>query len=691
MLKKILFLIFLFSSINLFSQTYNLDSLSDLSFEDLIEFQLKIASVKQRSIQESPSVITLITKEEIENSGARNIVDILNLVPGFNFVHGSVGSVSLAIRGMAAAEGKVLFMLNGMILNDPIYGSFTLENRIVPEQISRIEIIRGPGSAKYGGYAGLSVINIITNKPENEAFEINFMHGAMSGELNSLNNVNLSYRKKIKDLGLSISMAAKQGDISSIYDFEDYFKQKRSMKDASKYFGINADILLNYKNLETTFSYGEYDYDNISNIGMAGLSGNVILNRRFDHFLSSAKYKLKLNENLIVSPKISYNYFIPYHLTARDGDETVLKNGDFYKLNAIRICLSTEVLYTPNENLNIMFGVENTSLKAEAKSLYIAFAPEIGNTADTYFDGKKNISLNSFGFYSQMDFFSSIINVTAGLRYDQHELAGKILVPRMALTKKIGKFHAKLLYGMAYRLPDIANITAAVKTENNGNIVINTDNGEIIKGNLHPEKIFSNELEFGFQTAKTLSININFFINQINDPVIYRFVNGLDTYSNFGDIRTEGVETSLFFKNKILDFKFNYSFYKVNKNTISLYKVDNDDDILIGIPAHKINLISSLKIFSNKIIITPSINYYSERHTAYREEGITLFSEKLESIIIANLFINFKLNNKITIGAGVYDILDSKFKYAAEIENLHAPLPTRSREFLIKLKYNIND
>ncbi len=111
----------------------------------------------------------------------------------------------------------------------------------------------------------------------------------------------------------------------------------------------------------------------------------------------------------------------------------------------------------------------------------------------------------------------------------------------------------------------------------------------------------------------------------------------------------------------------------------------------MGIPAYKLNLISSLKTFSNKIIITPSINYYSERHTAYRKEGITLFSEKLENIIIANLFINFKLNNKITIGAGVYDILDSKFKYAAEIENLHAPLPTRSREFLIKLKYNIND
>ncbi len=267
---------------------------------------------------------------------------------------------------------------------------------------------------------------------------------------------------------------------------------------------------------------------------------------------------------------------------------------------------------------------------------------------------------------------------------------GKIWVPRMALTKEIGKFHAKLLYGMAYRLPDIANITAAVETENSGDIKIN-NNGEFIKGNLHPEKIFSYELELGFQMVKTLSININFFRNQINDPVIYRFVEGLDTYSNFGDIGTEGFETSLFFKNKILDFKFNYSFYKVNKNTISLYKVDNNDDILLGIPAHKINLISSLKTFSNKIIITPSINYYSERHSAYRVEGVTAFSEKLESIIIANLFINFKLNNKITIGGGIYDILDSKFKYAAEIENLHAPLPTKSREFLIKLKYNINN
>ncbi|OQX99333.1 MAG: hypothetical protein B6I20_10045 [Bacteroidetes bacterium 4572_117] len=231
MIKKtinILLIVLSFANLKAQQDSINMDSLLNMSLEELLNLKISVATVKQKTIKESPSIVTLITKQEIENSGARNIVDVLNLVPGFNFVIGGVGSVSLGTRGLFAAEGKALFMINGQILNDPLYGNFTLENRLVPEQISRIEIIRGPGSAKYGGYAGLSVINIITQKPENGGFSASYLHGIMKGEINSLNNVNLSFRKKINELGISLTLSGKQGDISSIYDFEDYTGQKRS-------------------------------------------------------------------------------------------------------------------------------------------------------------------------------------------------------------------------------------------------------------------------------------------------------------------------------------------------------------------------------------------------------------------------------------------------------------------------------
>jgi len=460
------------------------------------------------------------------------------------------------------------------------------------------------------------------------------------------------------------------------------------MTDGSGFTGLNADLLFNYKNLETTFSYGKYQYDNISNLGITGLGGNVILNRSFDNFLSSVKYNFKINDKLTIIPKFNYGYFAPYYLIAKDGDESVVPNGDVYKLNTSRIQGNIEALYSINKNLNILAGIENTYLTAQAKSIFVPFAPELGNVASSYFDGKGNIDMYSFAAYTQIDFFNPIINITTGLRYDKHSLAGDALVPRLAITKTINRFYVKLLYSMAYRLPDIVNITSAVETDDNGNVIID-DNGIPVSGNLYPEKMHSYELETGYQLAKVLSISVNAFRNQIDNPVIYRLINGYDTYSNFGTIGTDGLEASLLFKNKTGYFKLNYSFYRTYENTISLHKVDDNDDVLLGFPAHKLTLYGSEKLL-NRLYINPTIHYYSERYTAYRENGTTVFSQELESVVIANLFINYKFNNGIEIGAGVYDILNSKFSYAAEIESYHAPLPTRNREFLIKLKYNSN-
>ena len=684
----IIVIAFSFFNVNAQKDTIKIENIWDMSLEELMELEVNIATVKQRTIQASPSIVTLLTKEEIKNSGARNIIDVLNLIPGFNFALGSVGSISLGVRGLVAAEGKVLYMINGQVLNDPLYGNFTLENRLVPEQISRIEVIRGPGSAKYGGYAGLSVINIITESPENEGISVSYMHGAMSGQFNSLNNANLSFRKKINDFGISLSISGNQGDVTSISDFEDYDEQKRSMTDGSGFFGLNADLIVNYKNLETTFSYGKYKYDNISNLGMTGLGGNVILNRSFDNLLSSIKYDVKLNDKLTITPKFSYSYFIPYHLSAKEGDETVVPNGDVYKLNTSRIQGNLDALYNINDNINILAGFEGAYLTAQADTIFVPFAPQLGNVANSYFNGAGEINMNSIAAYTQIDFYNKIVNVTAGLRYDKHSIAGMAIVPRIALTKKINKFHAKLLYSQAYRLPDIVNITSAAQTDENGDIETGL-NGVFLKGELSPENIYSYEFETGYQIAKVLSINVNVFRNKIDNPVIYRLTNGLDTYSNFGEIGTDGLETSIFFKNKTSYFKLNYSFYKVNENTIPQYKVDDKEDILLGFPSHKVSFYGSIKLF-DKINVSPTIHYFSDRYTAYREDGATVFSKQIEPEVIANLFINYKFSNGFEIGMGVYDILDSEFSYASEIESYHAPLPTRNREFLISLKYNIN-
>jgi outer membrane receptor for ferrienterochelin and colicin len=140
--------------------------LEDLSLEELLNIEVRVASGSKShglTTRESPSIVTLVTEEEIRKSGARDLIDVLRLVPGFEFGMDVQGAVGVGIRGNWGFEGKVLFLLDGQEMNDNSYGTLVLGNHFSVQQIKRVEIIRGPGSALYGGFAELSVINVITN------------------------------------------------------------------------------------------------------------------------------------------------------------------------------------------------------------------------------------------------------------------------------------------------------------------------------------------------------------------------------------------------------------------------------------------------------------------------------------------------------------------------------------------------
>ena len=145
------------------------DPLNSFSLTDLIELddelmnmEITVASGKENKLtaRESPGVVTVLTRRDIKATGAARLMDLLRFVPGYDIGSDGNGIDGLIARGNAASEGKVLVNLNGMPANEVAYASFALELDI--DHIERIEIIRGPGSALYGGAAELGVINIIT-------------------------------------------------------------------------------------------------------------------------------------------------------------------------------------------------------------------------------------------------------------------------------------------------------------------------------------------------------------------------------------------------------------------------------------------------------------------------------------------------------------------------------------------------
>jgi outer membrane cobalamin receptor len=147
----------------------DLDSLLKMSaFTEESELQkslnqnLTVSSAKALTTRESPSIISVISAGEIQNSGARDLTDVLRLVPGFEIGQDLQFVLGLGLRGSWANEGKVLVLMDGQQFNELLYQGVAVGNRFPVDAIERIEIIRGPGSAIYGGSAEYGVINIVT-------------------------------------------------------------------------------------------------------------------------------------------------------------------------------------------------------------------------------------------------------------------------------------------------------------------------------------------------------------------------------------------------------------------------------------------------------------------------------------------------------------------------------------------------
>jgi iron complex outermembrane receptor protein len=131
------------------------------------EETVETASRRAQSTLEAPNATTVITSDEIRLSGASSITELLRRVPGAEVMTMGVGSTNVSFRGFnQRLANKVLVLLDGRTEYQDFLGLTVWPAIPVGlEEIERIEVIRGPGSALYGANAMLGVVNIITKKP----------------------------------------------------------------------------------------------------------------------------------------------------------------------------------------------------------------------------------------------------------------------------------------------------------------------------------------------------------------------------------------------------------------------------------------------------------------------------------------------------------------------------------------------
>jgi outer membrane receptor for ferrienterochelin and colicin len=192
----------------------SLDALAADAAKDVLNREVGVASAKALSLRDTPGVVSVVSRADIAALGARDLVDLLNLVAGFQFGTDVQGVTGVLFRGVWGHEGKVLVLWDGFEINEQMYLTAPIENRFPIRAIDRIEIIRGPGSARYGGYAELAVINIISRGASLKGVDVSGTYGHMQrgfgralGEFNIGNTITEGFLE-----GLSFAAGAYGGE-----------------------------------------------------------------------------------------------------------------------------------------------------------------------------------------------------------------------------------------------------------------------------------------------------------------------------------------------------------------------------------------------------------------------------------------------------------------------------------------------
>nr|WP_205340443.1 TonB-dependent receptor [Denitrificimonas caeni] len=183
----------------------------DLFISDLALPEVLTATHLYQPPAAVPGSISTIDQELIAASGARNITDLLRLVPGMLVVPDSANLGTVNYHGSSPGQARRLqVLIDGRSVYRAGFAQVDWSDLPVAiEDIQRIEVFRGPNTVSYGANALLGVINIITESPKDT-------HGTLLKSTLGENGIRDWYARQAwhsdrSDMRLSLSGLADDG------------------------------------------------------------------------------------------------------------------------------------------------------------------------------------------------------------------------------------------------------------------------------------------------------------------------------------------------------------------------------------------------------------------------------------------------------------------------------------------------
>lgn len=160
-----------------------------------------------RAYYESPQALSFITTRELREQQPAVVGDLLSALPGVDNSKDSPWEQRPVLRGLGGQ--RVLVLMDGSPVNSA-RGNGPHPSLVEPEQIERVEVVRGPSSVAYGSDALGGAINIITRDPgdEGERFRGSALLGVSS--VDKQRNASVQVMPRIGKLSAFLSGGARK-------------------------------------------------------------------------------------------------------------------------------------------------------------------------------------------------------------------------------------------------------------------------------------------------------------------------------------------------------------------------------------------------------------------------------------------------------------------------------------------------
>lgn len=655
MRKSVIYLTFCIALIPLHLVAQDKD-FGDLSLDSLLSVKVSTVSKYEQFTSEAPSSITVITKEDIKAYGYQNLEQLFNSVSGF-YTSNDRNYSYLGLRGYSRPtdyNNRFLILINGFVLNDNFYNSVATGNDfyIVPmENIERVEIVKGPGSALYGTSALFAVINIITKSGTGiDGLSATVEAGSYERKYGSI-----SYGKKY-DNQLDISFSGHWGVIEGhdLY-FKEYDQPENNNgvaegMDRDEYYGYNLNLkynglklLLGYGRRTKKIPTGSFETDlnsdayTLDETALVGLSYTKAINAK---------------SSFVAKSFLNYNYYDGYYPS--EGEPYYDMSKGFYS------GIEGRYLNDFAENHRLVVGMEYQS---HFNAYYKAW-----DNYEIVID--QNYPYQIFSLYLHDEYhITGNLALTAGLRYDKlTELDGG-LTPRAAMIyHPTTNTTIKALYGQAFRNPNVYER----KTGDGYDLFPNM--------NLLREQVETMEVVVEQRLGSKVQGILNLFSNNITDMIDQvPMEDGGTQFQNISSVGAKGLELEFRLTTPGIKAYASYSFQESeDKNT---------GEELTNSPAHLLK--SGFKFPLTGFLHIGMENFYeSKRKTVYGTYN--------DPFLLSHINIIFKpFNNSsksflqgITLTAKVNNVFDTSYALPGGFEHMQDLIPQNGRNFALRLNIN---